>query len=227
MPRVAPYAAEIAALRPRLAEAQRARIDLARLAGCADLQRLDAPAPHDPELMRSVASTWAELDVQTVAQLRAALSERTTHADALQARLAALRDAQHDALHDPAWAEVVDAVRRLIEEREALAPTLRANDRRARHLAAAATALRDAASRIDAAPARTSPALSEATASGLRDLLAALDLGELHHHDLLGAGALRDGAAVLDAAAHQLHGPLAAQRARLNDLERQLDEVLG
>jgi hypothetical protein len=226
-PHAAPHAAEIASLRPRLALAQRARIDLARLTGCPDSVDANTSDSSHAELLAELDARWATSGGRSAGAHRAQLLLLAAPAEELQREVTALRDAQHEALHGPAWAELVETVRSLATEREAIGPDLRAADLRGRHLQACATALQQAALRLEAAPERTAAALAEATAHGLHEVLEQTGLLPLMTTDLLGADALRAAAATLDEVYMRLAPHISALQDRLMALERQLDELLG
>lgn len=123
--RRAPFAEPIRELAPRASLAGAAAADLARTAG------LDGDASASStglvgELVAGLLGPWLPPD-STIQQLREHLAPLAAGAPALHAELTALRQAQHEALHEAEWADVVAEINalsaRLSEAREALAVT--------------------------------------------------------------------------------------------------------
>lgn len=121
--RRAPFAEQIRAISPGASLAGAAAADLARTAGLDG--RASATSPGlEGELVAGLLAPWLPPDA-TIQQLRDHLAPLAAEAPALHAELTALRHDQHEALHQPEWADVVAQINALSaslnEAREALA----------------------------------------------------------------------------------------------------------
>jgi hypothetical protein len=212
--RRAPHAEAIAALRAPLDEATRAATDLGLLLGYARAARVgDAQSQVAIEEMRV---RWALTDDAPVAALRAHLTHRAAPEAALRARVEALRAAQHEALHDPAWADVVATIAAHAEAR-APAETARLE---AAKLDEATRALHAA---LDDTDLGADPEDAAAWRAAMREVWAALDMPWPDAATALGPDALR-------AALPSLATVAAAREqatAIVEAIDAALDEVLG
>jgi hypothetical protein len=166
MTRRAPHAEALANLRAPLDEAAQAATDLGLMQAYAQGARLG-----DDESLTAIAAIrrrWGLDEEATVAAVRATLTRLAKPEAALRREVERLRAAQHAALHDPAWSDVVEAVHALTEARRpAEAARLEATQRDD-----AARVLHEA---LDAAPADDHDALA-AWGDGLRELWRALEM---------------------------------------------------
>lgn len=110
---------------------------------------------------------------------RDALQRAVAGTVGLEGRLAALREAQHEALHDPAWAPLVAEVNALLGQRKAVEPELQAHRRRLGHLEAVAEAVGAQRARLEATPEAARPALDAALRRSVATLLEATALDDL------------------------------------------------
>lgn len=161
----APHAEAIAALRPTLDAAHRAQVLVARL-------RARALGADDATLNDDLAADFPG-DPSSVAPR---VEARAAEAAALRQALADLRHQQHEALHDPAWADLVADVHAAGHAHQQANAAFQALDTRRRHLEAVLPAVRDATTRIGEVPDDLRTTVAAATVEALRDLLTACDL---------------------------------------------------
>ncbi len=109
--RRAPFAEEIREISPRATVAGAAAVDLARTLGL-DAGSSAAVGGLEGELVADLIAPWLAPGA-TIHDLRQHLRPLAAEAPALQARLRTLRHDQHEALHHPQWADVVDEINRL------------------------------------------------------------------------------------------------------------------
>lgn len=161
--RRAPFAARIHALSPHASLAGAAAADLARTAGLSGSASPASPG-LEGELVADLLAPWLPPNA-TVQQLRDHLAPLAADAPALHAELTALRHDQHEALHQPEWADVVARIN-----------ALSASLGEARAALAAANAERLAIDHLLTALATTQDVDPEAARASFGGLLAALDV---------------------------------------------------
>ena len=214
MSRRAPHAEAISALREPLDEATWAATDLGLVLGYAQGARLgDAESAR---ALSTIRARWGLPDDASVAALRADLTRRAAPEAALRQRVEALRAAQHEALHDPAWQDVVD----VIAAHAAARTPAEAARLEAARLDDAARVLHAA---IDEAGAHVDAAHEDAWRTAMREVWAALEMPWPESAPSPAADALR-------AALPSLATTAAAREqatAVVEAIDAALDEVLG
>lgn len=231
MRQAAPHAGEIRALRPRADRARRAIVDHARLRGLPASATAAHPDSVIADVLADIAGRWTPAaPLADAASLRAVLEMEARPSYPLDAEIERLRREQHEALHDPAWAWLVDELRELAPLRHALAEQRDALSHRARHCSNLAPTFSEAAARVRAADETARAALGEATASGLREVLDACncaDLAPVIVDDPDHATWLEATAAALTEEARRVAPRLDEVTAQLSVYDARVEELLG
>lgn len=165
----APYATDIAALRPREARARRAHNALALLIGLSEADELGQAR------LAEVRAAWGAPDAGLDA-LRSLLAPVAAELPQLAHALTSLRAAQHEALHAPEWAAFVADLEPVIAERDALVPVAARATARVHHLRAARDAADAMSARLAALPEQNRAAVAAAWSEAFGELLGSLGL---------------------------------------------------
>lgn len=209
----APYATDIAELRPREARARRAHTALALLVGL---------SPEDDlglERLTEVRAAWAAPHA-TLAELRSTLEPIAAELPGLAEAMRALRAAQHEALHAPEWAAFVAALEPVIVERDAVVPVAARSAARVQHLRTARDAAAEMSTRLTALPEATRPTVAAAWSAAFAELLGGLGLSASAAEPALAAEAL-------DLLLPAAEAEAAHEGARLAALDAHLQSLLG